>query len=323
MIDIHCHLYPKSMQEIMESCSQVTQDPKTGARFIKEAGVEPGVPIVPKMWDVEERLRVMDRMGIEYSVVSVGNPWINNVPREKSKEAARRINSEIAEIVRKHSRKMAGLGVLPVNSPTDAAAEVDYAVNELQLKGFMVGSRISRNSIASEEHVVILEECVRHDVPVYIHPTAPENVLENYASFNVIGLVYPFETSVAASDIILSGFFERFPNAKIILSHLGGAIPFLLGRLDRATQGGMMLRTEAHDYFRRFFLDTIAYFTPTLEYAIDLWGPEKIMLGSDYPYNWGDNRERVVGTVEKTKYGESAKSLVMGENAARLFKLDV
>jgi predicted TIM-barrel fold metal-dependent hydrolase len=322
-VDIHCHIYPKSLLEVLESCDQVTQDTETGTRFIKEAGLVPGIPLSEKFWDVEERLRVMSRMGIDYSILSIGNPWLNNVPGSKSKEATRRINSEIAAIVKGHPHKFAGLGLLPVNSPAEVAEEVDYGLNELQLKGFMLGSRVSGKSIASEENIGILEECAKRNVPIYLHPTAPDRILESYSTTNVIGLVFPLETTVAAADIAVSGFLGRFPSAKIILSHLGGAIPFLLGRLDRATDGRNPAKEEAHDYFRHFFLDTLAYYTPTLEYAVDLWGPEKVMLGSDYPYPWGDNRERIIGAVERTKYNESSKSLILGDNAVRFFDLEM
>jgi aminocarboxymuconate-semialdehyde decarboxylase len=318
------------MIEILESSDQVVQQGGPNIRFIKEAGLIPGIPIAPRLWDIEQRKRVMSKMGIDFSIISAGNPWINNIPGSVSKDAARKINSEIANIARANRTQFAGLGILPVNSPLDAAEEVTYSTNELQLKGFMVGSRVSKKSIGSEDNIVILEECAKLDVPIYVHPTAPDNVLESYTGNNVISLIYPLETTIAATDIVLGGFFERFPNAKIILSHLGGAVPFLLGRLDRATQTASTLNvedrklgSEAHDYFKRFYLDSIAYYTPTLEYVVDLWGAEKIILGSDYPYGWGENRERIIEPIESTKYDESAKSKILAENAVQLFKLDV
>ena len=313
------------MLDILDSCDQIIHDSKTNSQYIKEGGLEPGIQLFSTFWDIDERLRVMANLGIDRSIISIGNPWTNNIPREKSRNASRQINMEIASIVKMHPDKFAGIGVLPVNSPMDAVEELDYAVNELRLKGIIVGSRVSKKSIAAADFIAIFEESAKLDVPVYIHPTAPENASENYDVMSVLGLIYPMETSIAATKLVLSGLFDRFPEAKIILSHLGGAIPFLLGRLDRATEGSPespKLKKEIRHYFKRFHLDTVSYFTSALEYAIDLWGSDKIMLGSDYPYKWGENRTRILEPVEKTKYTEGAKSQILGENAARLFKLD-
>ncbi len=321
-IDVHAHIYPKVYLDILESHGQILRDKTTGTSLINETGKDTGLkfPIFPDMWDLEARVKSMQKLGIDVQVISIGNPWVSYMPANKSKDIARKLNVELQRIVREHQKFFVGMGVLPVDSPVDAAEEIRFAVRELGLKGFMIGTHVNGKSIASEEFLPFFEEAAKEDVPIYIHPLAPMNI-ESYDLLSMTALIFPTLTAVAALGIVLNGHLDRYPRAKIILAHLGGTVPFCLGRLDRAveTLGKKKLPKTANEYLRRFYLDSVSYFGPTLEYATNLWGSEKIMLGTDYPYAWSDNFKRVLEIIEKSRFSDKEKSYILGENASRLF----
>ena len=325
-IDIHAHIYPKLFIDILESFGQTIDDEKTGKRFISETGSDKGhrIQLFNEMWDMKARLKTMDKLGVDMEVLSIGNPWVSYIPKVKAVKASRELNQHLGEIVRESPARFAAIGVLPVDSPLDAIEEMHYAVNELRMRGFMIGTHVYGKPIYSKEFLPIFEEAAKLDVPVYIHPLAKVDVGVYYDRLLVTGLVFPCETTIAATGLVLSGLLDKSPNSKIVLSHLGGMIPFLLGRLERAIKTNPHENTldkEINEYFKLFYLDSISYFTPTLEYATDIWGTNKIMMGSDYPYSWGDNYEKIVEVIGKSKYLEEEKQLIYSENAKKLFGL--
>ena len=259
--------------DILEANGQLLRNP-SGPTMITEGRDGLRFPVFEEMWDIGKRIRRLEDLKIDLEIVSIGNPWLSYIPLEKAKTAAREVNRELADVVGDHRKQMVGIGVLPLTAPTDALEEMDFAIEELGLRGFMVGSHVGGRSIASEEFMPVFEHAARKEVPIYIHPLAPPNV-SGYDLLSIVSFVFPMQTSVAAVSLALGGVFDMFPRLKVVLAHLGGTLPFCLGRLDRATQAtpnAPKIPAEAHDYMRNFYLDSISYYQPTLEYAVDLWG---------------------------------------------------
>lgn len=275
------------------------------------------------MWNIEKRLRTMDSLGIDLQVLSIGNPLLSYVPRHKHKSAARALNTELASISRENPKRFAAMGVVPLSSMNDAVEEIDYAINELGIKGFMIGTHQEGIPMFSEEFFPCFEEIERRGTPVFMHPIA-RDVGNTTDRLITVGLLFPYETTVTATGFMTSGLMDKVPNLKLILAHLGGNIPYSVGRIDRAVKTNptrAKLSRTTLDYLKQFYLDSVVYFGPALEFAIDVWGPNKVLLGSDFPWHWSTDYEKVLAPVEKSKYETGIKEMIYGENAISLFKI--
>ncbi len=296
------------------------RDSKTGQTFVNESAGEFGYKYETheSMWDLPTRMKAMDKLGVALEILSIGNPWLSYLPGEKAPEAARVLNTELASIVKNYPKKFAAMGVLPVTS-SRVLEELDYAVNELGLRGFMVGTHVNGKPITSEEFLQIFERIAKLRVPIYVHPLARPDVFLYYDRATTASLVFPMETAIFAKEVVGKGLFDKFPNLKIVLAHLGGSVPFMLGRLDRAFSSDQRSPERIRESFRSFYLDSVSYFNSALEFASAIWGADKIMLGTDYPHIWGDDLERTVEVVTESKLSEEEKDLILSKNASRLF----
>jgi aminocarboxymuconate-semialdehyde decarboxylase len=325
IIDIHSHIYPAVYLEILEGCGHIRQD-LAGSKTILESGTESGhrIKLFEEMWNIDKRLAIMDSLGVQMQILSIGNPWVSYIPKAKCKAAARRINIALSEIVKKNPRRFVAMGVIPFSSMADAVEEIDFAVEELEMRGFMIGTHSFGKAISSDEFLPCFEEAQRKDVPVFIHPLARQDVGHLYDRLTTVGLLFPNETTITAMSFMTNGVLDKFPNLKIILAHLGGNIPISIGRIERAVKTNptrAKLTSSTQDYLKRFYLDSIAYYRPALEYATDIWGSEKVMLGSDFPWHWSTESEKIVSPITESKYDSEIKERILGENAAKLFKI--
>jgi aminocarboxymuconate-semialdehyde decarboxylase len=205
--------------------------------------------------------------------------------------------------------------------------DVPLAIPELErlmqagLKGVEIGTHVNGVYPGDERFRPFWEACESLDVFVFIHPVegGGRAELRDYYMWNVIG--NPLETTVAAGHLILSGVMEAYPRLKVLLAHGGGALPTLHGRLDR----GFQQRPEINkviprlptEYLRQFYFDTITHDPAVLRELVEFAGPERVMLGSDYPFDMGN--ENPVELVRSAGLGAEAESLILGDNAARLF----
>ena len=324
-IDIHAHFYPKVYLDILESCGHLRRN-GTETPYILETGAESAhrIRLFEAMWNIDQRLKTMDSLGIDVEVISIGNPWVSYIPKSKCKEAARALNIELARIAKNHPKRFSAMGVIPFSSMHDAVEEIDYSVEELGMRGFMIGTHINGIPIFSDEFLPCYEELQRKNVPVFIHPLAKEDVGNAYDRLTTVGLLFPNETTITATGFMTSGLLDKLPNLKIILAHLGGNVPFSIGRIDRAVKTNptrATLKKSTEEYLKQFYLDTLAYFGPALELAVDIWGPGKVMLGSDAPWHWSSDYEKIVTPLEKSKYEPKVKDMIFGENAKRIFNI--
>jgi predicted TIM-barrel fold metal-dependent hydrolase len=324
-VDIHAHIYPKSYLHLLESCGLILND-IDGTKFILEQSSKSGhrIRVFEEMWNLEQRLKVMDKLSVNIEVLSIGNPWVSYFPKEKSKASARVLNTELSEISKRFPKRFAAMGVIPFSSVNDAIDEIEFAVDELELKGFMTGTHSEGKPIFSEEFYPIFGELERRDIPLFIHPLVRENVVQLYDRLLIVGVLFPNETSIAATGFVTHGVIDKFPNLRIILAHLGGNIPFSIGRIERAVKTNptsSMLKKNTFEYFKQFYLDSISYFSPAIEYTCKLWGADKIMLGTDSPWHWSENYEKVIQPIEDSDCSIKDKQLILGDNAVKLFKL--
>jgi predicted TIM-barrel fold metal-dependent hydrolase len=199
------------------------------------------------------------------------------------------------DIIKAHPKNFAAIGTLPLNDPSEISNEMEYAVNELGIKGFLVPTQVNGKCIASEDFVSVFKECSRLHVPLYIHPWVGIHLSHLYKKEDITATIFPAETAATALRICTSGLARRHPNLRKILSHLGGNLPYILGRIERESEPlseRKILETKTVWRLKQFFFDSICYSSSALEFAADTWGSDKILFGSDTPFPWSDSFKR-------------------------------
>lgn len=330
IIDVHSHFYPKPFLQVLESHGLLTthaNKKRYGILYIKETPQVRGraIKIRREMWDLNLRIKIMKRLGIRFSFLSIGNPWLNLIPKSDSKKSARIINRALHDIIKVHPESFAAIGTLPLNDPPEISGEMEFAVDELGIKGFMVPTQVNGKCIASEEFFSIFKECSKLHVPLYIHPWVGFGLSQLYKKEDITAIIFPAEIAVTALRIYTSGLVDRYPNLRVILSHLGGNLPYVLGRIEREIEPGSarkILQTTTVRHLKRFLFDSICYNSLAFEFAVDTWGADKILFGTDSPFVWSDSSKRTVGIVDNSGIDRKEKRMIFNENAVNVFSLD-
>jgi aminocarboxymuconate-semialdehyde decarboxylase len=281
----------------------------------------------PNLVDLALRMRDFDAMGLDVQVISPAPAQCYYaVPPEVGIQAARLVNEGIAAIAAKIPKRIpAALGSVPLQAGGAAAAEeLEYAVKTLGLKGVEVLAHVGDLELSDPSFESFWAKAEALDAVVFIHPsgfTEPRRFGKFYFS-NVIG--NPLDTTMALHYLIFDGVLERYPDLKIIASHGGGFLPAYSGRIDHAWGA----RSDAHGnlpkppsfYLKKIYLDTIVFTTEQLEALVKLFGVEKILLGTDYPYDMGEYDP--IGHIASVgSFTEGDRAAIAGGNAKALFGL--
>ena len=279
-----------------------------------------GVTSLGDLTDINRRIRDMDATGVDMHVLSVP-PGLLNRPTE----TVRWLNNGIAETVDQDRHRFIGLATAPMDTPEEAPGELERAVKELGLRGVEIGSNVHGMNLDAREFAPFYGKLQELDVPVFIHPV---NVLgaERMGLYHLGNLLgNPTDTAVAAASLIFGGVLKEFPTLKFYLAHGGGSCPYLRGRWEH----GWKVRTDAKvnitrspsDYFKLLHFDSLTHSIPALSYLVESVGAERIMLGSDYPFDMGDP-DPVKTVASLPHLSKSQKELILDGNARALFKLD-
>jgi aminocarboxymuconate-semialdehyde decarboxylase len=326
VIDIHAHFVPPGFLRLIEAEGQAhgaTLRPGAAGPTIMLGQVPIG-PITSAYHDVDQRLRAMDRQGVTVHALSLMPPMVYWADADLGLRLARAVNDAMAEAIRARPDRLTGLATLPMQAPDAAVAEVGRAVTTLGLRGVYLGTNVRSTDLDDPSLTPVFARIAELGVPIFLHPL---NVLGGprvgaYYLHNLLG--NPFDTAVAAARLVFGGVFDRFPSLRVCLPHAGGALPYVLGRLDR----GYRVRPECRHlprppsaYLEHFFFDTIAHSPDALRYLIGLVGAERVMLGSDYCFDMGyDDPVGALAAVGSLSPDDRAR--ILGGNARRLLRLD-
>ena len=279
--------------------------------------------------DIEgERLRDMDANGVDMQVLSLTAPGVQMFDADTATELARVANDRLAEVIARHPRRFAGLASFAPHSPQRAVREMERAVRELGLNGFIVNSHTNNEYLDDPKYWPVLEAAEALDRCIYIHPRGPSELLagpmRDYGMFAALW-AYGVEVSTHAVRLILSGVFDRFPRLKICLGHMGEAVHFWSWRLDfmseRAQRAGApRLQLKPSEYLRRnFAITTSGQESPlALEFSIRQLGIDNVLWAIDYPYQPSASAVAFMDGVEVTD--EQRHKLYHG-NAEELFHI--
>lgn len=301
IIDIHSHLYPRSYVNILKRRSappRITEH--DGAEFFvifdeeQEAGPRGGRQLDESFTDLDEKLKFMDAHGIARTVVSLGNPWLDPFTGDESVEHARTLNEELAFYeVQTHGRVCA-MGVLPGNSVEAAVSVANEIARVPTLHGLVTGRRIAGHELDDLRLEPLWEIAEARSLPVLIHPhdSVGQADMRGFGHGLQVALGFPFETTIAVSRLVLAGVLLRHPDLRLLVSHGGGTLPYLAGRLDAGWRSDPLLRDRlpyppSRD-LKKLYLDSIVFHERTLHAAIDLVGEERLLYGTDHPFSIAD-----------------------------------
>jgi aminocarboxymuconate-semialdehyde decarboxylase len=323
-IDIHAHFVPEEYLRLIETEGQsygVSLRPGPNGPFIVMGQVAIG-PITARYHDFSLRLKVMDAQGVAVHALSLMPPMVYWADGSLGLRLAKLVNDAMAGAARLHPDRFVSLATLPLQDPEAAIAEAERAVTELGCSGIYLGTNVRGKELTDSSFLPVFERIHALRVPIFLHPlnVIGAQRLTNYYLHNLLG--NPFDTAVAAANLIFSGLLDRFPKLEICLPHAGGALPYLIGRLNhgwKVRQECRALKRPPSSYLRRFTYDTISHAPESLNYLINLVGVDRVMMGSDYCFDMG--YERPVKVVSVLKLSRADQEKILGGNAARLLQL--
>ncbi|MCC6474081.1 MAG: amidohydrolase [Burkholderiales bacterium] len=275
------------------------------------------------------RIAHMDATGIDMQVISITSPGVQVFDAVTGTALARQANDVLAEAVRRHPARFAGLAALAPQHPHSAARELERAVGQLELRGALINSHTMGEYLDDPKYWPIFEAAQALDVPIYLHPREPApSMVGPYLDYGLYwaGWGFAAETGLHVMRLIMGGVFVRFPKLKIILGHMGEGMPFWLQRIDNRYRLGVKI--GAHGSLPRlpseYFLENFVITTSgvmhdgALRLSLDVLGVDRIMFAADYPY---ESVEDGVKFMDGTPVTEEERTRIYSGNAEKLFRL--
>ncbi len=286
-------------------------------------------PLIRRILDVgEERIEDMDRNGINMQVLSLSIPGVEMLDPEQGTEIARDVNNELFELIQSYPERFCGFAAIAPQDPGSAANELERTVKELRFKGAVINSHIRGEYLDNQKFWIILEKAEELGVPIYLHPKQPSaEMIQPFLTYPALANAmwgFAAETGLHAMRLICSGVFDRFPNLKIILGHLGEAIPFWMWRIDNHWEkdaGKFLPAMEKPSYYfkNNFFVTTSGMFWPAaLDFVKSVLGVDKILFAVDYPFEANEEAIQFMETVSLTA---EEREKIYNLNAKKLLNL--
>ena len=324
VIDVHTHMYGTVWMDRMRQhgAPHYAFKEQHGQLVLCKDGA-PFMTTTPPMFDVKLRIRDMDIARVDLAVISLTSPSVFWGGEAISAETARLCNDEMAEAQRTYPDRIRWFASLPWQYPARAVAELERA-HKIGAAGVFVSANVDEQSLTAPQFKPVWDAIDAKALPVLVHPTTPPGVAElDMARYNLVASIgFTFDTSLAVARMIYDGFFDRYQKLKIIAAHGGGALPYLVGRLDvvfdNMPGARERIALSPGEYMSRIYYDAVVYRQSALQLCVDVGGEDNVMYGSDYPHTIGDMRG-CLGRVDSL--GASARRKVRGENARRIFGL--
>jgi 5-carboxyvanillate decarboxylase len=280
----------------------------------------------------ERRLRDMDTTGIAKQILSLTSPGVQVFDADTAIGLCPTFNDQLAEAIRQHPNRFAGLAAVAPQNPSAAAKELQRAVKSLGLKGAIINSHTRGEYLDDPKFWEIFEAAESLGVPIYLHPNTPSpRMVGPFIDRGLDGAVFGFavETSLHVLRIVVSGVFDRFPKLQMVIGHLGEGLPYWLFRIDfmhrRLSSNNRYanvpkLKRKPSDYLNENFHVTTSgmAWQPPLLYAIAVLGIDRVLYAMDYPYQFVPEEVKV---TDDLPISDSDKKKLYQTNAERLFSL--
>jgi aminocarboxymuconate-semialdehyde decarboxylase len=310
-LDLHTHFYPPRyfdrIRELPSEFSFATSP--SGQTIITYRGAR-FFGVTPAMTDVSRRLEDMDRVGIDVEVVSLSTPNVFFADAQHQPEIARMVNDAYAELVALHPTRFKAFASIPMDDPDAALRELHRAITELKLNGVILLSNIGGKPLTSPEYRPFFAEANRLKLCILLHPMLPANAepFREYVLGPIVGFM--FDTTLAVARMCFDGLLREFPDIRWIVAHLGGAVPYLMERMDNGWRDFPECRVNIDElpsaYLKRLYYDTVNFNPHMLMMVRNMIGSDRMVLGSDYPHLLG-SIDRAVSSIEGLEIPEEEK----------------
>jgi aminocarboxymuconate-semialdehyde decarboxylase len=342
-IDLHTHILPHDWPDLdakygyggfvrLEHYQPCCARMMIGDRVFRE--------ITDNVWDPKRRIEECDQTGVTMQVLSTVPVMFSYWAKPADGlDLSRRLNDHIAEVVRAHPKRFAGLATIPLQDPDLAAQELERCVRELGLRGAQIGTHVDANPHSGRVDSLNLDNASLQPVwsaaeeleaAIFVHPwdMLGKERMPKYWLPWLVGM--PAETSLAVCSMIFGGVFERFPKLRVAFAHGGGAFPFTIGRIEhgfhvRPDLCAIDSATHPRDYLAhgktpaRFYVDSLVHDVDALEFLIKLFGAQRVALGSDYPFPLGESEPGKL--IESMKLSQKDKARLLAGTAAEFLSL--
>ena len=292
-VDVHTHHYTREYFDAVRNSGgdySFAKDP-TGRDIITLRGAR-FFGVTPAMTDLAARLAAMDEAGVDIAVLSLSTPNVFFLGPDAQPELARRMNDAYARAAAEHPDRIRAFASIPMDNPDAALAELHRAIGELRMNGIILLSNIGGRPLTDPAYRPFFAEANRMRLCVFLHPMIPAAGQESLREF-VLGpiVAFPFDTTLAVARMCYAGMFRAYPDIRWIVAHAGGAVPWLLERLDNGYRDFAENREHIDElpsvYLKRLYYDTVTFSPHTLGMLRDLFGAEHMVMGSDFPHLLG------------------------------------
>jgi aminocarboxymuconate-semialdehyde decarboxylase len=280
-------------------------------------------PMDRLMWDLDGRLRDLERRGIDLQLISPSPRTISDHAHVIGVEVARLMNRETANLVKRGAGRLGGMAVIPLGEPDKAVDELRRAIGEYGFRGVCLPTSAAGRPLDLPEFAGVWDILEERGLLAFMHATTAitRETLGEYTLNTVVA--WPTEVTIAATRLIFSGVMERHPGLRLVLSHGGGTLPFLAGRLDLAYRAP---RYEANpacranitkppsQYLSHFYYDTVVASPASLRFLIDLVGADRVIFGTDFPYEIGD-ADGAIALPLLAQLPPDQRDRILGKNA--------
>jgi len=303
-VDVHAHYYPEKYADCLKGF---------GANTVSTVQA-PGAEL-----SLEQRIELLDRFNIRVQVLCVGahQPYFAGV--SEATTAARLANDLYAEVRLKYRGRFEAFATLPLPHVDAALKELERAMDVLGVVGVNFGCSVAGSPLDDRTFEPVFAELDRRGAVLFLHPVGAGcgPFLADYGLEFPLGA--PFEDSIAALRLVVSGMIHRYPRIRVIVPHLGGTLPFLKMRLDGSLGG----RTEykPSEYLKRLWFDTVNENVASLHCARDAYGADRLLFGTDFPHVFGARFERCTSYIQQSDLPEEEKTAILDRNAQTLLGL--
>jgi aminocarboxymuconate-semialdehyde decarboxylase len=312
-IDVHAHYWTEDYVDLLVDLG------RADAGAVRGIGAGGGT-------ELDARLRLMDRAGVQMQVLSACPQLPYGEDREKAARTARFVNDQYAGLPGRYPDRFSAFAALPMPHLDESLGEMGRALDELHLAGVAMNTTVLGRALVEPEYEPIFAELNRRSAVLYLHPagnSACSPLIANYHLTWIVGA--PVEDTISVMHLITHGIPTRYPDIKIINSHLGGALPMLLQRADDQYRWETPDTPELPSVAaRRMWYDTVGHgHVPALRCAIDSLGADRLLLGTDFPYENGDTFVRAVDYVHDPQIDTGAARAILDQNASVLLGIGV
>ncbi|KAK4505377.1 hypothetical protein PRZ48_003340 [Zasmidium cellare] len=359
-VDIHTHMYPPNLMTLLRQRPQIpyvrTFDPKIGERLIilpteeTSTSTAKGRPIGPAYYDITQKIAFMDRHGIDVSVLSLANPWLDWVDSGVASRVARGVNDEMEGMCGGEGRegRLFFFGTLPLSaSSEEVVGEVKRLKGLKHCRGVVMGTSGLGEGLDDPRLDELWKVLESEGMVLFLHPHygLPDEVYgprkSEYGHVLPLAMGFPLETTIAVTRMLLSGVFDRFSELQVLLAHSGGTLPFLAGRIEsciahdahlmkKSSAGG---RRDVWDVLKKnIYLDAVVYSQLGLKAAIEASGRDRLMFGTDHPFfppseeaegEWLSVTSNVKAVRDAMGDKKEDVDAILGGNAVRVLRLGV